>query len=46
MLFEIFLIASIGAVLYGLISSTEKVLLVRNDRLKIDERMTDHRSRL
>lgn len=46
MLLEIFLIAGIGVVLYGLISSTEKVLLVRNDHIKIDERMTDHRSRL
>lgn len=46
MLLEVLLLAGIGAVLYGLISSTEKMLLVRNEHVKIDERMTEHRSRL
>lgn len=33
-------------VLYGLISSTEKVLSERMKYIVIDERMVDHRSRL
>ncbi len=33
-------------VLYGLISSTEKVLSARKKYVVIDERIVDHRSRL
>ncbi len=33
-------------VLYGMIASTEKVLDARQEHVVIDERMTDHRSRL
>lgn len=33
-------------VLYGLIVSTEKILTQREQYVVIDERMTDHRSRL
>ena len=33
-------------VLYGLISSTDKVLTIRQQHIKIDERMTEHRSRM
>lgn len=33
-------------VLYGLIASTEKILTQRQDYVVLDERMTEHRSRL
>jgi len=33
-------------VLYGLIASTERIMTQRNEYVVIDERMTDHRSRL
>ena len=33
-------------VLYGLIASTEKILTQRQEHVVIDERMTEHRSRL
>lgn len=40
------LITAVLVVLYGLIVSTEKVLQNRENYVVIDERMTDHRSRL
>ena len=40
------LITAVFVVLYGLIVSTEKVLQNRENYVVIDERMTDHRSRL
>lgn len=42
----VILMAALLAVLYGLIVSTEKVLQQRQERVVIDERMTEHRSRL
>ncbi len=33
-------------ILYGLIASTEKILTQRQEHVVIDERMTEHRSRL
>lgn len=39
-------IAAALFVLYGLIVSTEKILTQREQYVVIDERMTDHRSRL
>lgn len=39
-------VAAALAVLFGLIVSTEKVLTHREEYVVIDERMTEHRSRL
>lgn len=39
-------IAAALFVLYGLIVSTEKILTQREQYVVIDERMTEHRSRL
>jgi hypothetical protein len=38
--------AVVLVVLYGLIASTEKILTQRQQYMVIDERMTEHRSRL
>ncbi|GEM_PF-1512569 len=46
MIFELVLVAVVALVLYGLIAATGKLLDLRQGRVKIDERMTDHRSRL
>jgi len=46
MITGLFFIAVVFFVLYGLIASTEKVLLHREQYVVIDERMTEHRSRM
>lgn len=46
MIVEILVIVAILAVLYGMVSSTEQVLSNREEYVVIDERMTEHRSRL
>lgn len=46
MLLEMILVGVILLVLYGLINSTETVLSARDTYVVLDERMTDHRSRL
>lgn len=46
MLIELLVALIALSVLYGLVSSTEKVLSRREEYVVIDERMTDHRSRL
>lgn len=46
MIVEILVIVAILAVLYGMVSSTEHVLSNREEYVVIDERMTEHRSRL
>ena len=46
MVTTLFVIALVALVLFGMIASTEKLLNDRRDYVVIDERMTDHRSRL
>ena len=46
MVVEILVTLAILAVLYGMVSSTEQVLSSREEHVVIDERMTEHRSRL
>ncbi|MBL8092044.1 MAG: hypothetical protein KF758_12180 [Anaerolineales bacterium] len=43
---ELVLLTGVLLVMFGLVASTEKVLTHRQSTIKIDERMTDHRSRL
>jgi len=43
---ELILLTGVLLVVFGLVASTEKVLRLRQGTVKIDERMTDHRSRL
>jgi len=44
---ELLLLTGVVLVMFGLVASTEKVLQRRQSSVKvIDERMTDHRSRL
>lgn len=46
MFIGLIMIAAVFLVLYGMIASTEKVLNQREQYVVIDERMTEHRSRL
>lgn len=41
-----FVAVAIVGVLYGMIASTERVLSRREEYVVIDERMTEHRSRM
>lgn len=43
---ELILLTGALLIIFGLVASTEKVLRRRHGIVKIDERMTDHRSRL
>lgn len=43
---EFLLLIGILLIIFGLVASTESVLKRRQSTVKIDERMTDHRSRL
>jgi hypothetical protein len=44
---ELLLLTGVLLVVFGLVASTEKVLKRRQSTVKVvDERMTDHRSRL
>lgn len=45
-MFELILLTGAFLIVFGLVASTEKVLKRRQSVVKIDERMTDHRSRL
>ena len=42
----LFIIALVVPVLFGMIASTERLLNDRQGYVVVDERMTDHRSRL
>jgi len=46
MVTTLFIIALVASVLFGMIASTERLLNDRQDYVVVDERMTDHRSRL
>lgn len=46
MVTTIFIIALVVSVLFGMIASTERLLNERQGYVVVDERMTDHRSRL
>ena len=43
---SLMMIAVAFFVLYGLIASTEKIMTQRKEYVVLDERMTEHRSRL
>lgn len=43
---ELLLLTGALLIIFGLVASTENVLKRRQSTVKIDERMTDHRSRL
>lgn len=46
MIAEVFITAAILAALFGMVASTEQVLSRREEYVVIDERMTEHRSRM
>jgi hypothetical protein len=46
MITTLVVIALVVSVLFGMIASTERLLNDREDYVVVDERMTDHRSRL
>ncbi|KXK11146.1 MAG: hypothetical protein UZ14_CFX002002955 [Chloroflexi bacterium OLB14] len=45
-MFGLFLLTGALLIIFGLVASTENVLKTRQKTVVIDERMTEHRSRL